>query len=43
MVAYQFASYYQDLLARYEEAADLAQEADAILGRHLGMSSDENA
>lgn len=39
MVAYQFASYYQDLLQRYENAAETAAETEALLSGLLGQES----
>jgi len=42
MVAYQFASYYQELLGRIETAAMMAADTDARLDRILG-SEDKKA
>lgn len=40
MVAYQFAFYYEDLVSRVEDAANIAEECDARLSR---LINEENA
>lgn len=42
MVAYQFASFYQELLARVESAAVTAEETDRILSKILDNDRDSD-
>lgn len=43
MVAYQFASFYQELLQRFEAASALAREADEKLSKIISGKDGDNA